>query len=83
MKKQLPPYLQMSETQIANELLLHGILCGSEYFQFEHCTTLHSIEHIRDLTDQQELSKEARCKFALLQHTTWSLTVGIKHAKKT
>jgi hypothetical protein len=30
----------MSETQIANELL-HGNLCGSQHFLFEHCTTLH------------------------------------------
>ena len=38
MKNQLPsiPYLQMSETQIANELL-HGNLCGSQHFLFEHC----------------------------------------------
>ena len=27
----------MSETQIANELL-HGNLCGSQHFLFEHCT---------------------------------------------
>jgi len=42
------PYLQMFETQIANELL-HGNLCGSQHFLFEHCTTLQSIERIQDL----------------------------------
>jgi len=41
-KTSFPPYLQMSETQIANELL-HGNLCGSHHFLFEHCTTLQSI----------------------------------------
>jgi hypothetical protein len=41
----------MSETQIANELL-HGNLCGSQHFLFEHCTTLHSIERIRDLSSR-------------------------------
>ena len=39
----LASLLQMSETQIANELL-HGNLCGSQHFLFEHCTTLQSIE---------------------------------------
>jgi len=40
-KISFPPYLQMSETQLANELL-HGNLCGSQHFLFEHCTTLQS-----------------------------------------
>jgi len=48
-KISFPPYLQMSETQLANELL-HGNLCGSQHFLFEHCTTLQSIERIRDLS---------------------------------
>ena len=38
----LASLLQMSETQIANELL-HGNLCGSQHFLFEHCTTLQSM----------------------------------------
>ena len=39
----------MSEMQIANELL-HGNLCGSQHFLLENCTTLQSIERIRDLS---------------------------------
>ena len=46
-----PPYLQMSETQIANELL-HGNLCGSQHFLFEHCTTLQSIERMHSRLEQ-------------------------------
>jgi len=62
-KISFPPYLQMSETQIANELL-HGNLCGSQHFLFEHCTTLQSIECIRDLSRPARISKEARYKSA-------------------
>jgi hypothetical protein len=72
----------MSETQIANELL-HGNLCGSQHFLFEHCTTLQSIERIRDLRRPARTIKRSKMQICL-QHTTQSLTVGTKHAiKKT
>jgi len=62
-KISFPPYLQMSETQIANELL-HGNLCGSQHFCLNialFCSPLNTFE---TWADQQELSKEARCKSA-------------------
>ena len=63
-----PPYLQMSETQIANELL-HGNLCGSQHFLFEHCTNLRSIERIRDLSRPARTIKRSKMQICL-QHTT-------------
>jgi len=67
-KISFPPYLQMSETQIANELL-HGNLCGSQHFLFEHCTTLQSIERIRDLSRPARTIKRSKMQICL-QHTT-------------
>jgi hypothetical protein len=64
----LASLLQMSETQIANELL-HGNLCGSQHFLFEHCTTLQSIEHIRDLSRPARTIKRSKVQICL-QHTT-------------
>ena len=62
----LASLLQMSETQIANELL-HGNLCGSQHFLFEHCTTLQSIEHIRDLSRPARTIKRSKVQICL-QH---------------
>jgi hypothetical protein len=67
-KVSFPPYLQMSETQIANELL-HGNLCGSQHFLFEHCTTLQSIKRIRDLSRPARTIKRSKIQICL-QHTT-------------
>jgi hypothetical protein len=67
-KISFPPYLQMSETQIANELL-HGNLCGSQHFLFELCITLQSIERIRDLSRSARTIKRSKVQFCL-QHTT-------------
>ena len=51
-----PPYLQMSETQIANELL-HGNLCGSQHFLFEH----YLVQLLALLV-----------QFGLQRHSTWN-----------
>jgi len=67
-KISFPPYLQMSETQIANELL-HGNLCGSQHFLFEHCTTLQSIERIWNLSRPARTIKRSTMQICL-QHTT-------------
>ena len=72
MKNQLP-YLQMSETQIANEFL-HGNLCGSQHFLFEHCTTLQSIEHIRDLSRP---ARTIKIEFFFLFPGFLSLVLGL------
>jgi hypothetical protein len=58
-KISFPPYLQMSETQIANELL-HGNLCGTQHLLFENCTTLQSIERIRDLSRPARTIKKSK-----------------------
>ena len=65
-KISFPPYLQMSETQISNELL-HGNLCGSQHFRFEHCTTLQSIERIRDLSRPARTIKRSKMQICLQQ----------------
>ena len=67
-KISFPPYLQMSETQTANEIL-HGNLCGSQHFLFEHCTPLQSIERIRDLSRPARTIKRSKMQICL-QHTT-------------
>jgi len=72
-KISFPPYFQMSETQIANELL-HGNLCGSQHFLCLNiallCSPLNAFE---TWADQQELSKEARCKSAFITRRRVSL----------
>jgi hypothetical protein len=65
-KISFPPYFQMSETQIANELL-HGNLCGSQHFLFEHCTTLQSIGRIRDLSRPSRTIKRGMFSDVFLQ----------------
>jgi len=49
--------------------LLHGNLCGSQHLLFEHCTTLHSIERIWDLSRPARTIKRSKMQICL-QHTT-------------
>ena len=67
-KVSFPPYLQMSETQIANHELLHGNLCGSQHFLFEHCTTLQSIERIWNLSRPARTIKRSKMQISLLKN---------------
>ena len=58
-----PPYLQMSETQIANELCM-GTCVALSIFCLNIALLCIPLNTFETWADQQELSKEARCKSA-------------------
>ena len=71
-KTSFPPYLQISETQIANELL-HGNCVALSIFCLNIALLCIPLNAFETWADQQELSKEARCKSAFSSRRRVSL----------